>query len=138
MKSSIPITIRQLEAIIRITESLAKLTLSPVADERHVDEAIRLFLASTMDAVTHERSAYGGGGAVGGNRDLTQEMGKLEEDLRKRLPIGWSANLANLRKEFVEGRGYSEVALGRTLGVMQRRESIRMRAGGAVVWRCGV
>ncbi|KAK5088216.1 minichromosome maintenance protein 5 [Lithohypha guttulata] len=141
MKSSIPITIRQLEAIIRIAESLAKLTLSPIADETHVDEAIRLFLASTMDAVTHERSAYGatgGVGAVGGNRDLMQEIGKLEEELRKRLPIGWSANLATLRREFVEGRGYSEVALGRTLGVMQRRESIRMRAGGGVVWRCGV
>lgn len=137
LKSSIPITIRQLEAIIRITESLAKLTLSPIADESHVDEAIRLFLASTMDAVTHERSAYGVT-SQGGNRDLMQEIGKLEEELRKRLPIGWSANLATLRREFVEGRGYSEVALGRTLGVMERRESIRMRAGGAVVWRCGV
>jgi DNA replicative helicase MCM subunit Mcm2 (Cdc46/Mcm family) len=41
----------QLEAIIRITESLAKMTLSPVATEAHVDEAIRLFRQSTMDAV---------------------------------------------------------------------------------------
>ena len=39
-RSSIPITVRQLEAIIRITESLAKLSLSPVAGEKHVDEAI--------------------------------------------------------------------------------------------------
>ena len=138
MKSSIPITIRQLEAIVRITESLAKITLSPIADETHVDEAIRLFLASTMDAVTHERSAYGATGGVGGNRDLMQEVGRLEEDLRKRLPIGWSASLSTLRKEFVDGRGYTDVALGRALGVMQRRESIRMRAGGGVVWRCGV
>ncbi|KAJ9663856.1 minichromosome maintenance protein 5 [Neophaeococcomyces mojaviensis] len=139
LKSSIPITIRQLEAIIRITESLAKLTLSPVADETHVDEAIRLFLASTMDAVTHERAAYGGavGGGMG-NRDVMQEVGKLEEELKKRLPIGWSASLSKLRREFVEGRGYSEAALGRALGVMQRRESIRMRGGGGVVWRCGV
>ena len=36
---------------MRITESLAKLALSPVATEEHVDEAIRLFLCSTMDAV---------------------------------------------------------------------------------------
>lgn len=140
MRSSIPITIRQLEAIIRITESLAKMTLSPVADESHVDEAIRLFLASTMDAVTHERSALGGsiGGANGNNGDLMSEVGRLEEELRKRLPIGWSANLATLRREFVEQKGYSEVALGRALGVMQRRESVRMRGGGGVVWRCGV
>ncbi|KAK5937175.1 minichromosome maintenance protein 5 [Knufia obscura] len=140
MKSSIPITIRQLEAIIRITESLAKLTLSPIADESHVDEAIRLFLASTMDAVTHERSAYNtsGMGAGGGNTDLMAEVGKLEEELRKRLPIGWSASLAKLKGEFCAGRGYSEAALGRCLGIMQRRESIRMRGGGGVVWRCGV
>lgn len=138
LKSSIPITIRQLESLVRITESLAKLTLSPVADETHVDEAIRLFLASTMDAVTHERSAYGLSSAPnGGNRDLMQEVGRLEEDLRKRLPIGWSASLASLRREFVEGRGYSEVSLGRALGVMQRRETIRMRNGGGTVWRCG-
>jgi DNA replication licensing factor MCM5 len=40
-----------LEAIIRISESLAKMTLSPVATEQHVDEALRLFKYSTMDAV---------------------------------------------------------------------------------------
>jgi len=50
-RSSIPITIRQLEAIVRISESLAKITLSPVATEQHVDEAIRLFKVSTLDAV---------------------------------------------------------------------------------------
>ena len=42
---------RQLEAIIRISESLAKLTLQPTVQEVHVDEAIRLFKLSTMDAV---------------------------------------------------------------------------------------
>jgi DNA replication licensing factor MCM5 len=41
----------QLEAIVRISESLAKLSLSPVATERHVTEAIRLFNYSTMSAV---------------------------------------------------------------------------------------
>jgi DNA replication licensing factor MCM5 len=50
-RSSIPITIRQLEAIVRISESLAKITLSPIATEQHVDEAIRLFKVSTLDAV---------------------------------------------------------------------------------------
>jgi len=41
----------QLEAIIRISESLAKMSLSPVASEEHVDEAVRLFKVSTMQAV---------------------------------------------------------------------------------------
>lgn len=49
-KSAIPITVRQLEAIIRISESLAKMQLQPFANETHVDEALRLFQVSTLDA----------------------------------------------------------------------------------------
>ncbi|KAK4939737.1 minichromosome maintenance protein 5 [Elasticomyces elasticus] len=134
VRSSIPITVRQLEAIIRITESLAKLTLSPVAEEHHVDEAIRLFLASTMDAVSQGEGA----GGMSANRDLMEEVGKVEEELRRRLPIGWSTSLATLRREFVQGRGYSESALARALHVLQRRETIRLRSGGSQVYRSGV
>ena len=131
VRSSIPITVRQLEAIIRITESLAKLTLSPVADESHVDEAIRLFLASTMDAVTQ-------GEGAGTNAQLMEEVGKVEEELRKRLPIGWSTSLATLRRDFVQGKGYSEASLARALLVLQRRETVRLRSGGSQVYRSGV
>ena len=139
VRSSIPITVRQLEAIIRITESLAKLTLSPVADETHVDEAIRLFLASTMDAVAQGEGAAGGTlGGVGGNRELMEEVGKVEEELRRRLPIGWSTSLGTLKREFVTGRGYSEAALARALHVLQRRETVRLRNGGSQVYRSGV
>lgn len=97
-----------------------------------MDEAIRLFLASTMDAVTH------GEGAGGTNRELVEEVGKVEEELRKRLPIGWSTSLATLRHEFVQGRGFSEMSLARALHVLQRRETIRLRSGGSQVYRCGV
>ncbi|PGH00765.1 hypothetical protein AJ79_08103 [Helicocarpus griseus UAMH5409] len=128
-RSSIPITVRQLEAIVRITESLAKLTLSPIATEEHVDEAIRLFLASTMDAVTH--------GEGQGSKELMAEVGKVEDELKRRLPIGWSTSLATLRREFVDGRGYSEQALNRALLVLQRRETVQFRSGGAQIYRHG-
>lgn len=39
--------VRQLEAIVRIAESLAKMQLSPFATKRHVEEAIRLFKVLT-------------------------------------------------------------------------------------------
>ncbi len=129
-RSSIPITVRQLEAIVRITESLAKLTLSPVATEAHVDEAIRLFLASTMDAVRQ--------GEGQGSRELMDEASKVEEELRRRLPIGWSTSLANLKRDFVGQRGYSEQALHRALQVLQRRETLQFRHGGGQVYRSGV
>lgn len=130
-RSSIPITVRQLEAVVRISESLAKLALSPVATEAHVDEAIRLFLASTMDAVNQ-------GANQGGSQELMQEVNRVEDELRRRLPIGWSTSLATLRREFVETRGYSEQALNRALLVLQRRESIQIRAQGAQVYRSGL
>lgn len=129
-RSSIPITVRQLEAIIRISESLAKISLSNIATEAHVDEAIRLFLASTMDAVTQ--------GEGQGSRELMEEVGKVEEELRRRLPVGWSTSLATLRREFVEGRGYSEQALNRALMVLQKRDTVQIRQGGGQVFRSGV
>ena len=129
-RSSIPITVRQLEAIVRITESLAKLSLSPVATEAHVDEAIRLFLASTMDAVTQ--------GEGQGSKEMMEEASKIEDELKRRLPIGWSTSLATLRREFVDGRGYTEQALNRALIVMQRRETVQIRSGGSQVYRHGV
>lgn len=129
-RSSIPITIRQLEAIVRITESLAKLALSPVATEAHVDEAIRLFLASTMDAVTQ--------GEGQGSKELMEEASKVEEELKRRLPVGWSTSLATLRREFVDGRGYTEQSLNRALVVLEKRETVQIRAGGSQIYRRGV
>jgi len=128
-RSSIPITVRQLEAIVRITESLAKLSLSAVATTRHVDEAIRLFLCSTMDAVNQ------GGGQ--GARELTDEVSRVETEIKRRLAIGWTISLATLRREMVEGKGFSEAALNRALMIMQRRDTIMFRGQGSQVYRHG-
>ena len=49
-RNSIPITVRQLEAIIRISEALAKMSLRPFALDSDVDESLRLFQVSTLDA----------------------------------------------------------------------------------------
>lgn len=128
-RSSIPITVRQLEAIVRITESLAKLTLSPIATEAHVDEAIRLFLCSTMDAVNQ--------GSNQSSRELNEEVNRVEAELKRRLPIGWGTSLATLRKELVEGKGYSEQALNRALMILQRRDTIMFKNQGSQVYRSG-
>merc|ERR1719384_1307912 len=50
-QSAIPITVRQLEAIVRISESLAKMSFSENVTEDHVKEAVRLFRVATMKAV---------------------------------------------------------------------------------------
>ncbi|KAG6910571.1 hypothetical protein DXG01_009521 [Tephrocybe rancida] len=118
-RSSIPITVRQLEAIIRISESLAKMTLSTVVKNHHVEEAIRLFKFSTMDAVS-------AGSADGLSRgELNEEMTRIERELRRRLPVGWSTSYQSLTREFVTQQGFSSHALERTLFIMEKREIIR-------------
>lgn len=127
-RSSIPITVRQLEAIVRITEALAKLRLSPVATEEHVDEAIRLFRASTMNAVNEGN---------GVRADLVKEVKQIEEELRRRLPIGWSTSVQTLRREFVEGKNFSPEGLDHALYVLEKHDTIQMRNQGKSVFRSG-
>ena len=120
-----------MEAIIRITESLAKLRLSPVATEEHVEEAIRLFTASTMDAVDQ---------GLGSSNDVTlnAEIKKVEQELRRRLPIGWSTAYKTLRKEFVDSGKASASALEKALYIMERHEVIKFRHQRQNVLRVGV
>lgn len=82
-----------------------------------------------MDAVNQ--------GSNMGSRELTDEVNRVEAELRRRLPIGWSTSLATLRREMVEGKGFSESALNRALMVMQRRDTIMFRNQGAQVYRNG-
>ena len=47
-KSRIPVTVRQLEAIIRLSEARAKAELSKEISINHIEEAHRLFSVSTI------------------------------------------------------------------------------------------
>ena len=131
-RSSIPITVRQLEAIIRVSESIAKVTLSPIVHIHHVEEAIRLFKQSTMHAVA--------AGSVDGmsNSELRGQIESIEKELKRRLPIGWSTSYASLSREFVAQQGYSQHALEKCLYVLEKREVIRFGAQKKVVHRTGV
>ena len=95
------------------------MTLSPTVLPHHVEEAIRLFKYSTMDAAS--------AGSVDGlsRAELNDEMSRIERELRRRLPIGWSTSYQSLVKEFVTNQGYSSHALERTLFVLEKREVIR-------------
>lgn len=120
---------RQLEAIVRISESVAKVTLSPTVQPHHVDEAIRLFKFSTMDAVS--------AGSVDGltRSELNEEIDRIEKELKRRLPIGWSTSYQSLVREFVGQQGYTQHALERCLFVMEKREVIRFSGQKKVVVR---
>ncbi|BGP18247.1 hypothetical protein JCM10213_007876 [Rhodosporidiobolus nylandii] len=100
-RSSIPITVRQLEAIIRISESLAKIELKTEVLDAHVDEAIRLFKFSTMDAV---RAGNIDGMSKG---ELMEEIEAIEKDLRQRNKLGTGRTMpySSLRNYYVQQRG---------------------------------
>ncbi|KAM7448868.1 minichromosome maintenance protein 5 [Porites harrisoni] len=86
-KINIPITVRQLEAIIRISESLAKMRLLPFATAAHVEEALRLFQVSTLDAAMS--------GSLSGAEDFTpeqdvEEVRQIEKQIKKRFGTHWN------------------------------------------------
>lgn len=96
VSSPIPITVRQLEAIVRISEALARIELSRVASPRHVTEAIRLFKASTLAAMESGLSLEGYE-----SNEMREETMQAESFLKSRLGIGMSSSKDVLRKQFV-------------------------------------
>ena len=76
---AVPITVRQLEAIVRISESVAKMRLSDVATEEDVQVAIHMFTMSTL------RAAKMGGIQLEGEGGSAERT--AEEMIRKRVQI---------------------------------------------------
>ncbi|KAI9341271.1 MCM2/3/5 family-domain-containing protein [Zopfochytrium polystomum] len=113
-KTAIPITIRQLEAIARISESLAKLSLSPHATERHVNEAIRLFNISTMSATELAQNGPS-------NPQFAAEVDRVQDYIRRRLAVGSQIGSNSLTNDLVN-RGFSERSIEKAIYIMQRQE----------------
>lgn len=97
-KSVIPISVRQLEATIRISEALAKMELKPFAGEEHIEEALRLFKESTLKASQTGQLT----GAEGFITDKDREiMTTIEKMIKRRLSYGLLLNEDALLSEFV-------------------------------------
>ncbi|GAA5841339.1 hypothetical protein JCM3766R1_005035 [Sporobolomyces carnicolor] len=133
-RSSIPITVRQLEAIIRISESLAKIELKTEVLDQHVDEAIRLFKFSTMDAV---RAGNIDGMTKG---ELMEEIEAIEKDLRQRNKLGTGRTMpySSLRNYYVQQRGYTQHAFDRCLMILERSDVVQFLQQRRMVRRIGV
>lgn len=120
---AVPITVRQLEAIIRLSESLARMQLQPVASPEHVRSAVELFTAATMHAVR------AGVTEVVFSEEQRAELAAVEQQVKRRLPIGAYVSERKLVDELVRC-GIAELSARRTLALMTRAgeiESIRER-----------
>ncbi|KAI1239197.1 hypothetical protein IHE44_0012310 [Lamprotornis superbus] len=130
-RSSIPITVRQLEAIVRIAESLAKMRLQPFATEADVEEALRLFHVSTLDAAMSGNLS----GAEGFTTQEDQEMlSRIEKQLKRRFAIGSQVSEHSIVQDFMRQK-YPEHAIYKVLQLMMRRGEIQHRMQRKVLYR---
>uniref|UniRef100_A0A6A7G0I0 DNA replication licensing factor MCM5 n=1 Tax=Hirondellea gigas TaxID=1518452 RepID=A0A6A7G0I0_9CRUS len=129
----IPITVRQLEAIVRISESLAKMEMNEIAGIRHVTEAIRLAKVATMAAAA---SGVGGSEANADveNSTFTKNTQKAERLIRRRLPIGSKWGFSRLINELV-GRDIPEDPVRKAIMNMSNRGEIEIMNQGRTIFR---
>jgi DNA replication licensing factor MCM5 len=130
-RSAIPITVRQLEAIIRISESLAKMQLLPFATEVHVEEALRLFQVSTLNAAMS--------GDLSGAEGFTteeehQDLLRLEKQIKRRFPVG--AQIANtaITQELMK-QNFTDAQINKVLSFMVRKGDLQQRAQRRLLYR---
>lgn len=95
-KNTIPVTVRQLEAIIRLSEAIAKMSLSSLVTESHVKEAHRLFQISTLSAAS---AGFTHGMDI--PVDMAPHVMKIEEAVRRRIAIGSKVGYEKLMEEMI-------------------------------------
>ncbi|CCW62528.1 unnamed protein product [Phytomonas sp. EM1] len=130
-KSQMPIiqiTARQLESLVRITESLAKMRLDVLATRMDAEEAIRLFKFSTVDAI-QSRAA---------DQTLTEAQSqiilRIEEALRRRLTLGATVEYNRLISEMVR-MGFETKMVDRALYAMTKRDELEWRKQRTLIYR---
>merc|ERR1712050_568720 len=123
-KATIPITVRQLEAIIRISEALAKMELRDDVDVGHVEEALRLFMRSTMDSSNKNREDM--------EPEEREEVEKAQEQLRRLVPRGGRKNIFQLESLLVQTAGFDERTARKAINLMKMKGEFRERGNNTV------
>ncbi|KAJ1428371.1 MCM2/3/5 family-domain-containing protein [Ochromonadaceae sp. CCMP2298] len=128
----VPITVRQLEALVRMSEALAKMRLSAEATVSDVEEAMRLFKISTLAASQSSPVMAGGMGGVGGIPP--GDVNRAEEYLKRRMGLRESTGTKRLLEEG-QGQGHSSEALKRGIMAMVMRNELQEINQGKMVRR---
>ena len=131
----IPITVRQLEALVRLSESLAKMRLQEEVQPEDVAEALRLFKVSTMNANASGQGPTGGAPSVmSAAAPSREEMTRTESFLRSRLSIGAVVNRQRILEE-AAAQGYNSMICARAISVMISRGEVQERNSGRLIKR---
>lgn len=127
----IPITVRQLEAIVRLSESRAKMELETTANVAHVSEAERLFRVSTMHAATKVA-----GEPLAGTTQYFSRVKEAERWLRERVSFGQSVSTEGLIRQAIE-KAYSEDVARVALDNLTKKRTFRKKRQGRMVEHVG-
>eukprot|EP01127_Copromyxa_protea_P005303 TRINITY_DN1524_c1_g3_i1.p1 TRINITY_DN1524_c1_g3~~TRINITY_DN1524_c1_g3_i1.p1 ORF type:complete len:742 (+),score=152.45 TRINITY_DN1524_c1_g3_i1:29-2227(+) len=128
--NAIPITVRQLEAVIRISEALAKMSLSPVANKDHVEEALRLFNVSTIDAINSGQIM-----TETISDKAREELEQIERVVKSRVARGSHVSIVKLVEYVTSHYSMPENMIRRTLDIMAQRGDLTYTKMGKVVKR---
>eukprot|EP00927_Polykrikos_kofoidii_P021832 TRINITY_DN20559_c0_g1_i1.p1 TRINITY_DN20559_c0_g1~~TRINITY_DN20559_c0_g1_i1.p1 ORF type:complete len:749 (-),score=184.51 TRINITY_DN20559_c0_g1_i1:97-2343(-) len=127
-RSTIPITVRQLEAIVRMSESLAKMELRDEVHVGHVEEALRLFTVSTLDSANKDR----GIGVDTLGEQERDELQKAEAQVMKLMAKGGRKSKIELHKMLVSTTGIEERVATKAIHIMTMRGELIEKHGGAL------
>lgn len=122
--------VRQLEALVRLTESIAKATLSKDATVAHAEEALRLFRVSTLNAAQSGLSSL----ESAMTEDMVAAVQRVEKRIASLIPIGGQAPTARI-KDTLMRVGFEEGTINAALRVMERRDEISLMGERKVIRR---
>jgi len=122
--SAIPITVRQLEAIVRISESLAKMELKDQANVNHVKEAVRLFQVATLAAA---QTGEMGSSGMGNDPEFQRKVMRAEKYIQQRVMIGEAKQISKLTRDAIQRTGLEERAVNAAVMIMVRRGDLEFK-----------
>ncbi|EKX73707.1 DNA replication licensing factor MCM5, putative [Theileria equi strain WA] len=116
----IPITLRQLESLVRISESFARMELSPIATEKHVQMAIDLFTVSTGEASRQTLSLE----SMSSHDQILVKQ--AEEAILNKLQTGQRASRRFLVRD-LGSKGYDMAYVSRAIAILVKRGVLQER-----------
>jgi len=131
-RGTIPLTVRQLEAVVRIAESQAKMKLKPFAGEDEIDEALRLFQVSTLDAAMSGN--LDGAEGFTSDKDFA-ELQRIEKQLKRRFLVHSQVSEATIIKDLCGSQHLSERQVKRVLQAMLQRGEVEHRMQRKMLFR---
>ena len=127
-KNKIPLTVRQLEAIIRISESIAKMRLAKIVTEEDVYEARRLFEVSSLSAMKS--------GSMGpeNNPAIIELVQRIEQDVERLYGPKVTINAQQMRSNY-ENKYSDPGAVNLAISNLIRKGILTERSNGKYYYR---